>query len=285
MASLKEIKERIKSIDSTRKITNAMRMVSSSKLHKAQRRLQAVLQYDRALAAMLDDLLSEDAVVGPFGELRRTARVAIVAISSNSSLCGAFNANVIKELKTQVENYEAQLGSENILLFPVGNKVADAVRRMGYEARGEYRQLIDKPDFASAAALMGRLKGMFLAGEVDRVITVSQHMRSMAVQEVVVETVLPVSPLSGRSGGRQRDFIVEPDRATLYDRLTDHALDQRLYTRLADSSVAEHAARVVAMQIAGDNADKLLGELRLTYNKSRQMAITSQLLDIFSGQR
>lgn len=282
MASLKEVKGRIATVNNTRKITSAMKMVASAKLHKAQGAITNMLPYEQRLHQLLTNLLSGGEVL-VWNTPREVKRVALVVFSSNSSLCGGFNANVIKHATQWIDEHQ-HLGKENILLYPVGKKVADALNKMGYTVQGDFQHLADKPSFAEAAGLAQDLMDMFKRGEVDRVELLYNHFKSMASQILTREVYLPMQT-SGNTMDRveEVDYILEPSREELLTMLLPKVLRMKLYTVLLDSNASEHAARTMAMQIATDNADDLLQELTLMYNKTRQQAITNELLDIMGG--
>ena len=282
MASLKEVKGRIATVNNTRKITSAMKMVASAKLHKAQGAITNMLPYERRLHGLLTNLLGDSEVL-VWNTPREVKRLALVVFSSNSSLCGGFNANVIKHATQWLDEYQA-LGKNNILLYPVGKKVADALSKMGYAIQGNFQHLADKPSFAEAAELAQGLMNLFTRGEVDRVELLYNHFKSTASQILTREVYLPMQTSGNTIEGKENlDYILEPSREELLATLLPKVLRMKLYTVLLDSNASEHAARTMAMQIATDNADDLLQELTLMYNKTRQQAITNELLDIVGG--
>ncbi|MBF0731045.1 F0F1 ATP synthase subunit gamma [Bacteroides acidifaciens] len=295
MASLKEVKTRINSVKSTRKITSAMKMVASAKLHKAQGAIENMLPYQRKLNKILTNFLSADLPVeSPYIKVREVKRVAIVAFSSNTSLCGAFNANVIKMLLQTVGEYRT-LGQDNILIFPVGKKVDEAVKRMGFQPQETSLTLSDKPTYQEAAELAHHLMEMYVSGEVDRVEIIYHHFKSMGLQILLRETYLPIDlthvineeeePNKEGVEGHEiaNDYIIEPNAEELIANLIPTVLSQKLFTAAVDSNTSEHAARTLAMQVATDNANELIQDLTKQYNKSRQQAITNELLDIVGG--
>ena len=287
MASLKEVKGRIATVNNTRKITSAMKMVASAKLHKAQGAITNMLPYERRLHGLLTNLLSGGDILS-WNTPREVKRVALVVFSSNSSLCGGFNANVIKHACAWLDEHKA-LGIENILVYPIGKKVADALLKQGYSVQGDYQHMADKPSFAEALVLAQQLMDMFEKGEVDRVELLYNHFKSTASQILTHEVYLPFlssneEKLSDEESRTEEiDYILEPSREELLTMLLPKVLRMKLYTALLDSNASEHAARTMAMQIATDNADELLQELTLMYNKTRQQAITNELLDIVGG--
>ena len=317
MPSLKEIKGRIASVNSTRKITSAMKMVASSKLHHAQQMIENMLPYENMLERILRSFLASEADAHTvFSEVRPVKHVAFVVYSSNSSLCGGFNANVTKMLHAAVEEYSA-LGKENILVYPVGRKIAEQVQKMGLKSAGDFMELADKPNVAQCIDIARELGEKFLKGEIDRIELIYHHFKSAGSQILQRKTFLPidVNEVIGQDNDRDLshktvtpemqeylrknakeeekkkveskplndNFIVEPDMDTVLKTLIPKRAHLMLYTALLDSNASEHAARMVAMQTATDNADELLRVLNLQYNKSRQQAITNELLDIVGG--
>ena len=295
MASLKELKTRINSVKSTRKITSAMKMVASAKLHKAQGAIENMLPYQKKLNKILTNFLSADLPIeSPYVQEREVKRVAIVVFSSNTSLCGAFNANVIKMMMQTIGEFRT-LGQDNILIFPVGKKVDEAAKRMGFKPQEVSPTLSDKPTYQEAAELAHRLMDLYVAGEVDRVEIIYHHFKSMGVQILLRETYLPINLTSVVSEEDREneeevqeneianDYIIEPNAEELIASLIPTVLSQKIFTAAVDSNASEHAARTLAMQVATDNANELIQDLTKQYNKSRQQAITNELLDIVGG--
>lgn len=295
MASLKEVKTRINSVKSTRKITSAMKMVASAKLHKAQGAIENMLPYQKKLNKILTNFLSADLPIeSPYVQEREVKRVAIVVFSSNTSLCGAFNANVIKMMMQTIGEFRT-LGQDNILIFPVGKKVDEAAKRMGFKPQEVSPTLSDKPTYQEAAELAHRLMDLYVAGEVDRVEIIYHHFKSMGVQILLRETYLPINLTNVVSEEDREneeevqeneianDYIIEPNAEELIASLIPIVLSQKIFTAAVDSNASEHAARTLAMQVATDNANELIQDLTKQYNKSRQQAITNELLDIVGG--
>jgi F-type H+-transporting ATPase subunit gamma len=287
MPSLKEIKGRIASVDSTRKITSAMKMVSSAKLRKAQSHVEQFLPYQKQLMDILGRYLSADIedFSSPLAENREVRRVAIVAVSSNSSFCGAFNSNAIRLLWETIQKYHAL--KYEIEVYPIGKKVEEAVKKciVSVEQKGSYISLMDKPNYEGARDIADVLVADFLSKKIDKVELIYNHFKSMGVQIPTDDPFLPIilSKNGTHTTTTATDYIVEPDRKTLLDTLLPKSLRAKIFAVLLDSAAAEQAARTVAMQIATDNANDLIDELRLQYNKQRQQAITSELLDILGG--
>ena len=272
-----------------------MKMVASAKLHKAQGAIENMLPYERKLNKILTNFLSADLPVeSPYIKAREVKRVAIVAFSSNTSLCGAFNANVIKMLLQTVGEFRT-LGQDNILIFPVGKKVDEAVKRLGFEPQETSPTLSDKPSYQEASELAHRLMEMYVSGEIDRVELIYHHFKSMGVQILLRETYLPIDLTrvvdeeekqkeeEVQGGEIANDYIIEPSAEELIANLIPTVLSQKLFTAAVDSNASEHAARTLAMQVATDNANELIQDVTKQYNKSRQQAITNELLDIVGG--
>lgn len=319
MPSLKEIKGRIASVNSTRKITSAMKMVASSKLHHAQVAIQNMLPYETMLEHILKSFLAAEAEAQTiYDQERPVKRVAIVVFSSNSSLCGGFNANIIKMMQRTVDAYTEELGQGSVEIYPIGRKVAEKARKLGYTCCGDYASLVDHPQVHQCIEIAMELGERFAKGEIDRVELIYHHFKSAGSQVLTNKQFLPIDIESELERDHERDltsnvatkkaqdylkknrrqsaerqegeavplndnFIVEPDMNTVLSQLIPKMGHLMLYTALLDNVASEHAARMVAMQTATDNADELLRQLNLQYNKSRQQAITSELLDIVGG--
>lgn len=319
MPSLKEIKTRIASVQSTRKITSAMKMVASSKLHHAQVAIQNMLPYANMLEHILKSfLVSTPDTESVFGtEHAEIERVVLVVFTSNSSLCGGFNSNVLKMMQQVIDEYHAQ-GIDDILIYPIGRKVAEKARKLGFKTAGDFSALADKPNSSGCADIAREITMKYINHEVDKVEIIYHHFKSAGSQILTRKTFLPidlsteealvdnardltsnVTTAKVQEYLRKKkevsegdaieakplndDFIVEPDLKTVLEKLIPKQLHLMMYTALLDSNASEHAARMVAMQTATDNANELLRELNLQYNKSRQQAITNELLDIVGG--
>ena len=293
MPTLKEIKGRIGSVKSTLKITSAMKLVSSAKLRKAQVAIEAMRPYEEALQGILaslrdsstreDDFVLERPVLEGSSTTEASSvlgKTAIVAMASNSSLCGGFNSNIIA--KVRGERHPGDV------VFSVGRKMADAMRRDGFPSPEDLNDLVEHPAYGPAAALVEKLAREVEEGRYARVLLVYTHFVSTARQVPVVEELLGGSDPSARSvilsGSEESDILIEPGRKELLEALEPKTLKLKLYAALLDSVAAEHAARTVAMQTATDNAENLLSELTLQYNKGRQQKITAEILDLAGGQ-
>lgn len=284
--SLKEIKARIASVRNTRKITSAMKMVSSVKLRKAQQAAMSAVPYVEQLDNIMVHLMQTpsvcDNVLLTGHDSVKSA--AIVAFSSDSSLCGGFNSNIIKaSLKTADALSREGL---DITVYTVGQKVTDAFAKTSYRVCTDYKDLIEKREYSTAAKLCDTLVGMYQEGTTDKVILVYTHFKSAGSQQIVNETLLPIpAKTSTEESVMGTDFILEPSADELMETLLPKVLRMKVHTAVLDSYASEQAARVMAMQMATDNADKLAGELTMQYNKQRQQAITNELLDLAGGSQ
>lgn len=295
-------------------------MVASSKLHHAQVAIQNMLPYETLLEHILKSFLASDRDIDmPFDKPRSVHRVALIVFTSNSSLCGGFNNNVIKKMIEVMNEYKAQgLTDDDFLIYPVGRKVEEKVTKMGLKKAGSFLELADKPNSEGCRQLGTDVGTKWYRGEVDKVEMIYHHFKSAGSQILTRKTFLPIDledqlyedkerDLSsdvvtakaqeykrrhghqGEESEREEakplndDFIVEPDVETVLRELVPKELHLMIYTALLDSAASEHAARMVAMQTATDNADELLRDLNLDYNKSRQAAITNELLDLAGG--
>ena len=287
MASLKEIKGRIGSVEGTLKITSAMKMVASAKLHKAQGAIENMLPYDRQLHKIMVSLLSGDTKISsPFCQQHdKEKRVAVVAIASNSSLCGGYNSNVLRHVNALLKEYaDKGYGAEDIDVYVIGRKLDQSLAKLkGFRQIRSFVDKGDNPAFTSARDLAQQLMKDYEIGHIDRVELVYMHFKSTASQIPTREVFLPVQLNTEPSEGKATGYIIEPNPAEVLNSLIPDALCMKIFTIMLDAQAAEHAARTVAMQTATDNANDLLNELRIQYNKGRQAAITAELLDIVGG--
>ncbi len=365
MASLKEIKDRIASVSGTLKITSAMKMVASAKLHKAQQAIGNMLPYEKRLHSMLIDLMgsvsmsapapeggfgeSSDVTGSRFGKLsdqhdrlaslsnqpdgaevayslmsqREVRKVAIVAFASNSSLCGAFNSNAIREATAVINEYRGSgLRDADIVVYSVGRKMSEAMKKLGFPTPADFTKMSDSPSYDAASALAQELLDGFVSGRFDKVELVYNHYKSTSSQPTTRQTYLPLSladattdlhagkvsgpaeepgsdvkqahqsvaepveasrSVDATESAEAPDMIIEPSPEALVQVLLPKVVRLRIFSTLLDSAAAEHAARTVAMQLATDNGNDLLQELTLEYNKGRQQKITSEILDLVGG--
>lgn len=283
MASLKEIKVRIASIQNTQKVTSAMKMVSSAKLHHGQGVIEQMLVYKEKLNAMLQHILATDCNLVPsFLEERETKRVALVPFSASTGLCGGFNANIEKELAARMQAYQEK--GIRVTLYPVGKKIADSIRKAGWEMEDTFIHWGEKPTFESAVRLAAELIQVFSDKKADRIELLYHHFKNRAEQPLTEKTFLPMHLQVTDTQAQAAVYLMEPRPEELLNLLLPKVLHLLIYGVLTDSYTAEQAARMLAMQTANDNANDLLQELTLQYNKTRQQAITNELLDIMGGK-
>ena len=290
MASLREIKDRISSVRSTLKITSAMKLVASSKLRKAQKEIESIRPYEKALDSILADVAGASSLSCKLESRNPDAPVAVVAVASNNSLCGGFNVNIIKQA------LETLGGIGSVELFCIGRKMSEALKKAGYKPVFESSELIGSPRFDKSEKLAKRLISAFMNGEYSRVILVYNSFVSASSQKPVVEQYLPFSisaekPVAEEddeiwdadADRRRHKFLFEPSPDEIAEGLIPQLLDLKFHAALLDSSAAEQAARTIAMQTATDNAEHLLADLTLEYNKGRQQKITAEILDLVAG--
>ena len=273
MASLREIKDHIASVRSTLKITSAMKLVASAKLRKAQQSLEELYPYRDELSTILS-------LAGGAGTMEHKdksgAKIAVVALSSNSSLCGAFNSNIIRSALEFLHPRR-----DEVKVFALGRKMSSSLRREGYDCDDSYCSLVALPSFDASAALSRRLREDFASGEYSRVVMIYTHFVSSARQETVITDYLPLK--FGKLEPASEDYLLEPGAGEIADFVLPRLLDLEFHTMIADNAAAEHAARTLAMQTASDNAENLISSLTLEYNKGRQQKITSEILDLLGG--
>ena len=280
MANLKEIRNRITSVSSTMQITSAMKMVSAAKLKKAQDAITAMRPYAEKLTELLQNLSAtlEGEVGGAFTTQREVKKVLIVAITSNRGLCGAFNSNVINQVKVVADSYQGK----QVDVFAIGKKGNDVLRKT-HNVVGVQNGVFDQLTFDNAAAIAQQLMDKFVAGEYDKIEIVYNEFKNAATQIVRTQQFLPLAPIVGGEVVVASDYIFEPSKEEIVLTLIPKSLKTQLYKSIRDSFAAEHGARMTAMHKATDNATELRNQLKLTYNKARQAAITNEILEIVGG--
>lgn len=269
---------------STRKITSAMKMVAAAKLHRTQRSIGALVPYSDELQKITSHLVSGEEKNPPaLATPRPIEKVVLVGFASNGTLCGAYNGNVVRRTVRVAKEWEKEGG--NVDIIAVGEQLAKGLHREGFECEEGHDFLADKPTYEVACEMAQRLMKEYLDGVVDRVEIVYHKFLSAGTQKLVCEQLLPIE-LERSEGGDNlpTEYILEPDRERLIAEIIPRQISLKLYSAALSASASEHAARMIAMQVATDNADKLIGELALEYNKQRQQAITTELLDIMGGQ-
>ena len=284
MPSLKEIRARINSVASTEKITNAMKMVSAAKLKKSEGITLGFLPYRNKLNEALSNYLSslEETVNIPLAEKRDPKRVAIIAFSSSSGLCGVYNTNVIKLFRATYDDYANRLGADHVETILFGKKIYDYAKKSGLRVNIAKESLDERLDFEMAASLSDALVKRFLNHEIDEVVIVYNHFKNAGIQTPVNETVIPLAT-DTLGPGEHYDYLVEPSKEDFLNALVPKVVRTKFYSIMLDTFTAEHGARMTAMHIASDNANALLQELKIQYNKARQNVITNELIDIVGG--
>ena len=280
MANLKEIRNRISSVSSTMQITSAMKMVSAAKLKKAQDAITAMRPYSNKLTELLQSLsatLDEDSG-SKFAEQREVENVLIVAITSNRGLCGAFNANIIKQTQNLITNVYA---SNNVSVLAIGKKANDAFAKQNKIVANK-SEVFDDLTFDNVSEIAEMLMAQFISGEYDKIEIVYNHFINAATQAILTEQFLPIVPVEADSNVNL-DYVFEPSKLEIIEELIPKSLKTQLYKGIRDSFASEHGARMTAMHKATDNATELRDQLKLTYNKARQASITNEILEIVGG--
>jgi F-type H+-transporting ATPase subunit gamma len=280
MANLKEIRNRITSVSSTMQITSAMKMVSAAKLKKAQDAITAMRPYAEKLTELLQNVsatLDGDAG-GEFTSQREINKVLVVAITSNRGLCGAFNTNVIKQAKLVAESYTGK----QVDIFAIGKKGNDILRKT-YNVVDNKSEVFDQLSFDNVADIADALTEKFTSGEYDKIEIIYNQFKNAATQIVQTEQFLPLAPIVSDVPVSTGDYIFEPSKEEIVLTLIPKSLKTQLYKAIRDSFASEHGARMTAMHKATDNATELRNQLKLTYNKARQAAITNEILEIVGG--
>ena len=280
MANLKEIRNRISSVSSTMQITSAMKMVSAAKLKKAQDAITAMRPYANKLTELLQGLSATlDADSGSkYSVQREVNNVLIVSITSNRGLCGAFNSNIIKQTQHLISEKYA---GKKVSVLAIGKKANDAFSKQKIVV-GNYSEVYDDLTFYNVAHVAERLMTMFTEGEYDKIDIVYNKFKNAATQEIMTEQFLPIVPMEG-DVNTNLDYIFEPSKIEIVEQLIPKSLKTQLFKGIRDSFASEHGARMTAMHKATDNATELRDQLKLTYNKARQAAITNEILEIVGG--
>ena len=280
MANLKEIRNRITSVSSTMQITSAMKMVSAAKLKKAQDAITAMRPYAEKLTELLQNLSAtlDGDVGGEFTTQREIKNVLLVAITSNRGLCGAFNANVIKAIKNRTDFY----AGKNVDVYAIGKKGNDGLAKTCTIIDNK-SVIFDDLTFENVATIAEDLTQKFLSGQYDRIELVYNQFKNAATQIVMTEQFLPLAPIAVTATSSNVDYIYEPQKEEILLTLIPKSLKTQLYKGIRDSFASEHGARMTAMHKATDNATELRNQLKLTYNKARQAAITNEILEIVGG--
>lgn len=284
MANLKEVRTRIGSVSSTQQITSAMKMVSAAKFRRAQNAILGMRPYSAQLNEIMNDIDVEDGVVTPYHDNRKVENVLLVVVTSNKGLCGAFNSNVIKEATARVNYYTNEEKVSDLQMITIGKRATEFFGKRNVNVVGSHDELLDKPSFDTIATLADSVMQSFCDKKYDRVELIYNQFKNSLVQILSTEQFLPVVPKSAASVTLKRnDYIYEPSKMEILREMVPLTLRSHFYRVILDSLAAEHGARMNAMQKATDNATELLKELKLSYNKARQAAITNEIIEIVSG--
>ncbi|PVD49766.1 ATP synthase F1 subunit gamma [Terrimonas sp.] len=284
--ALKEVRNRIKSVQSTQQITKAMKMVSAAKLRRAQDAIIQMRPYAQKLQEMLSNIVSNtDGDTGADLAVERTPeKVLLIVISSDRGLCGAYNANIIKSARNVAqEKYPRQLAKGNVIVWPIGKKAYDYFQKAKWTVIDKYRDIFLSLSFEHVQEVAQSAIEAFSKKEFDLVEVVYSEFRNAATQRFVVERFLPIPKVENKGNTTKADFIFEPDKQTLIAELMPKILNTQLYKAVLDANASEHGARMTAMDKASENANELLKGLKISYNRARQAAITTELTEIVSG--
>ncbi len=287
MPSLKEVKNRITSVISTQQITKAMKMVAAAKLRRSQDRITQMRPFAHKLSNILQNLsAAQDGGDGDnwYSRVSEEKKVLIVAISSDRGLCGSFNSNIFKGvLKLIAEKYFNQYGNGDVTIMPIGRKAAEFFTKRKFPVVNSYATLFQNLTFESVSTAAEFLMEEFKSGRYDKIEIVYNEFKNVATQILRVEQFLPVLPLEAGATSNQTDYIYQPNQEEIIEGLIPQSLKIQLFKGLLDSNASENGARMTAMDKATENAGDLLKELRLTYNRTRQAAITKEILEIVGG--
>lgn len=284
MANLKEVRTRIASVSSTQQITSAMKMVSAAKFRRAQNAIIGMRPYAAQLNDIIADIDTGDGVATPYHAQRPAQSVVLVVVTSNKGLCGAFNSNVLKLANQRIAHWRAEGAA--LRLVCIGKKASEQLSRQKDLKVASYDELLDSPSFDAIATLADTLMADFVDKSIDRVEVVYNQFRNSIAQDLVCEQWLPVGAGGTKERGGHKtnnDYIFEPSKEEILREMIPLTLRSTFYRMILDSLAAEHGARMTAMQKATDNATELLKDLRLSYNKARQAAITNEIIEIVSG--
>ncbi len=283
---LKEVRNRIKSVQSTQQITKAMKMVSAAKLRRAQDSITQMRPYAKKLQDMLSNIVSsiEGGVTLKLAEERTIEKVLLIVVTSDRGLCGGYNANIIKLAKATIaEKYQAQFNKGNVAIWNIGKKGYEALTKSGFKTNETYKDIFLNLKFETVQAAAQAAMKAFENKEFDAIEIIYSEFKNAATQAYVAEPFLPIPKVAKKVGAKNTDFIFEPAVETLIEELMPKILNTQLYKAVLDGNASEHGARMTAMDKASENANELLKSLKISYNRARQAAITTELTEIVSG--
>ena len=287
MGNLKEVRMRIASVSSTQQITSAMKMVSAAKFRRAQNAILTMRPYSEKLSEIIADIDVKDGVQTPYHNVRKADKVLLVVIASNKGLCGAFNSNVMKEANRRIEHYLSGDKNVSLSLMTIGKRATDFFTKRTNFVEESFIEVLDKPSFDSISEIAETIMKRFSEKKYDRVELIYNKFKNSLTQIVLTEQFLPIETEAAlgtaKDSGANGDYIFEPNKQTILAEMIPLSLRSQFYRVILDSLASEYGARMTAMQKATDNATELLKELKLTYNKARQTAITNEIIEIVSG--
>ncbi|MGN6539507.1 MAG: ATP synthase F1 subunit gamma [Ginsengibacter sp.] len=284
--ALKEVRNRIKSVQSTQQITKAMKMVSAAKLRRAQDAIIQMRPYAQKLQEMLSNIVgnAEGDINLALAKERPVEKVLLIVITSDRGLCGGYNSNLIKLAKLDIhEKYAAQFAKGNVQILPLGKRGYEHFTKNHYNVIDRFWNIFSDLSFEHVAEAAKYAMDAFSKGEIDAVDIIYSEFKNAATQKFIAEPFLPVKKSAPQKGGTKADFIFEPGKEVLLQELMPKILNTQLYKAILDSHASEHGARMTAMDKATDNANELLKVLKISYNRARQAAITTELTEIVSG--
>jgi F-type H+-transporting ATPase subunit gamma len=287
MASLKEVRTRIRSVKSTQQITKAMKMVAASRLRRAQDAILQLRPFTEKLSEILQTVMkaTEEAGLNPYAEMRDIERVLLVPVTSDRGLCGAFNSNVVKRTLLLIEEeYSRVYDNDRLYIMPIGTKGYDYFRKRGYNVIQEFSQLFSQLSFDNVKDAADFTMESFLNSEFDKVVLIYNEFKNVATQILCTEQFLPLTNAEDAANDKlSTDYIFEPSKVEIKKELIPQTLRIQFYKAILESNASEHGARMTAMEVATENAEELLGDLQIIYNRTRQAAITKEILDIVGG--
>ena len=299
MANLKEVKGRIQSVTSTQQITKAMKMVAAAKLRRAQERIMQMRPYSQRLSTIIQNVSKaseSDDIPNPYGEERSVNNVLLVVVTSDRGLCGAFNSNVFKFTRSIIEEKYSYLErSGNIHIMPIGRRSFEYFTKHNYKVVGDYHGMFGNLSFETAREAAVHAMDGYLGEQYDRVVLVFNEFKNVATQILRDEQLLPILPPEPekkedkpKEGEKKKlkpvvDYLFEPSKEVIFNEIIPNSLKTQFYKAILESNASEHGARMTAMDQATENAGELLKELKLTYNRTRQAAITKEILEIVGG--
>ena len=281
---LKEVRNRIKSVTSTQQITKAMKMVSAAKLRRAQDAIIQMRPYAQKLQEMLSNIASSADMQMPLAEERTVERVLLIPITSDRGLCGAYNSNIIKLTKQLIKDkYQSQFDKGNVTILPIGKKGYESFVKSNYKVVADFWTIFSDLTFENVRNAAAYAQQAFLNKEYDKIELIYSEFKNAATQRFVTEAYLPIPKVEKKDGAKSIDFLYEPSQSVLVQELMPKILNTQVYKAVLDANASEHGARMTAMDKASENANELLKTLKISYNRARQAAITTELTEIVSG--